>query len=67
MGLQQELNERKPDLVIREESGTDDSLLSQAADSLSCAFESFESSIADGMNSMFGPSEVVPEAVQKVA
>mmetsp|Transcript_25884 Transcript_25884/g.40960 ORF Transcript_25884/g.40960 Transcript_25884/m.40960 type:complete len:84 (-) Transcript_25884:110-361(-) len=58
MGLQQELNEangdRKAGLVIREDGANETSLLGQAADSLSSAFESFEASLSNGMASVLG-------------
>merc|ERR1711988_2088365 len=58
MGVQQELDEaqreRKANLVIREEEGEDSALVEQAADSLSSAFEGFESALSDGVSCLFG-------------
>mmetsp|Transcript_119122 Transcript_119122/g.186905 ORF Transcript_119122/g.186905 Transcript_119122/m.186905 type:complete len:81 (-) Transcript_119122:132-374(-) len=58
MGLQQELNdnERKVDLALREEEANEPSLLEQAADSMSSAFESFEASLSMGMASVLASS-----------
>eukprot|EP00427_Karlodinium_veneficum_P013132 CAMPEP_0169074442 /NCGR_PEP_ID=MMETSP1015-20121227/7278_1 /TAXON_ID=342587 /ORGANISM="Karlodinium micrum, Strain CCMP2283" /LENGTH=71 /DNA_ID=CAMNT_0009133761 /DNA_START=75 /DNA_END=290 /DNA_ORIENTATION=+ len=70
MGLQRELQERecKDNLVIRDEEGEEASILTQAADSLSSAFESFEASLSQGMESILGSasSADVPEVIKKV-
>merc|ERR1712054_700333 len=61
MGVQQELRdasaERKENLVIREEDGQEGSLVEQAADSMSSAFQSFEDALSEGISSIFGSSE----------
>merc|ERR1711907_448914 len=67
MGVQQELNEaqreRKENIVIRDGEGEEESLVEQAADSLSSAFDDFESALSDGMDSLFGtPSVSEPAA-----
>eukprot|EP00427_Karlodinium_veneficum_P014282 CAMPEP_0169071900 /NCGR_PEP_ID=MMETSP1015-20121227/5901_1 /TAXON_ID=342587 /ORGANISM="Karlodinium micrum, Strain CCMP2283" /LENGTH=77 /DNA_ID=CAMNT_0009131007 /DNA_START=66 /DNA_END=299 /DNA_ORIENTATION=+ len=67
MGLQEELNgvNRKPTI---HEGSTEDSLLGQAADSLSSAFETFEESLSQGMSSLLGTSEdEASKATSKVA
>mmetsp|Transcript_107649 Transcript_107649/g.169975 ORF Transcript_107649/g.169975 Transcript_107649/m.169975 type:complete len:83 (-) Transcript_107649:177-425(-) len=72
MGLQQELNDNnggKVDLVLRDEETNEPSLLEQAANSMSSAFESFETSLSFGMASVLGTSspEDVPMTTKQVA
>merc|ERR1712107_124076 len=67
MGLQKELEEanaeRKPDLVLREASQEESNLVAQAADSLSSAFESFESALGSMFQS--SPEEPMPIGTAK--
>mmetsp|Transcript_107778 Transcript_107778/g.190637 ORF Transcript_107778/g.190637 Transcript_107778/m.190637 type:complete len:80 (-) Transcript_107778:141-380(-) len=70
MGVQQELSEanrgRKENLVIRDEEGPEGSLLAEAADSLSAAFDAIDGTVAQSMQdvaSFFGAGEDTQDVV----
>lgn len=69
MGVQEELSEtRKTTPAIREEGVEENSIIEQAADQLSSAFESFEAAFSDGVESIFGKQEeetITPPAFSK--
>merc|ERR1712146_774616 len=66
MGVQQELSETQDKRITIHDQGEDENLVSQAADSLSSAFESFEEALSQGMESVFGSSEPEPAVTKTV-